>query len=248
MKLYRQFHIVPLLMFLWFVCINAQAAETKIDNSATAILKQMSDYLADLPQFSVNTQNTLEDLLASGHRIDLDVSAKVSLSRPNKLRSERKGLMIDQVFYYNGNQMTLFSPTHNLYATVDAPDTYFGLFKHLHEKIGFSLPIADLVHTDVYSLLMQDVSMALLIGETYINGVACNHLLFSRPGVDFQIWINKAGKPLPLKYVVTDTALQPGLSVSTLLEDWDVEPELKDVDFEFIPPEDSQMIEFILFN
>jgi len=37
----------------------------------------MTDYLGSLRQFSVQTQNSLEDELESGHRIDHDISASV---------------------------------------------------------------------------------------------------------------------------------------------------------------------------
>jgi len=67
---------------------NAQAA---VDPAATRILKWMTDYLDSLKQFSVHTRNTLEDMLDSGQRIDIDASASVTISRPNKLRAERQG-------------------------------------------------------------------------------------------------------------------------------------------------------------
>jgi hypothetical protein len=72
-----------------------------VDPAATQILKQMTDYLGSLQQFSVRTQNTLEDELDSVHRVDFDVSAKVTVSRPNKLHSERRGDPMDQIFYYD---------------------------------------------------------------------------------------------------------------------------------------------------
>ena len=69
--------------------------------------KRMTEYLGNLKQFSVKTQNTIEDLTYSGHRVDEDVSAFVIVGRPNKMFSERKGDLIDQVFYYDGKTLTL---------------------------------------------------------------------------------------------------------------------------------------------
>ena len=62
----------------------------------------MTDYLGGLKQFSVHTQNTLEDLLVSGHRVDYDFSASVTVKRPNKLRAARLGDLMDQRFFYDG--------------------------------------------------------------------------------------------------------------------------------------------------
>ena len=44
---------------------------------------------------------------------------------------------------------------------------------------------------------MQDVTLALNVGKEVIGGVKCDHLLFSRPGVDFQVWMPDSGAPLP---------------------------------------------------
>ena len=126
---------------------EVRAEAQAVDPAATEILKRMSDYLGSQKQFSVHTQNTLEDVLDTGHRIDLDVSASVTVSRPNKLRSERKGDLVDQVFYYDGKTLTLYNPSNNIYATELAPGTFEEMFKYLYETLGFGTPISDLAQT-----------------------------------------------------------------------------------------------------
>ena len=229
------------------VSTEVRAQASAVDPAATEILKRMTDYLGSLKQFSVHTQNTLEDVLESGHRIDLDVSASVIVSRPNKLRSERKGELVDQVFYYDGKTLTLYNPTYNVYAREPAPETFESLFKYMYESLGFGIPVSDLVYPDAFPLLMQDVTFATVIGKTYINGIKCDHLLFSRPGVDFQVWVTEGSRPLPRKYVVTDTAISGKLSISTLMSDWNVAPVVEDVQFTFVPPKGMQKIDFMPF-
>jgi hypothetical protein len=65
-----------------FPCISL-ATRSATDPQADQILKKMCDYLAGLKQFNVHTQNTLEDVLDSGNRVDYDVAAKVVISRPD---------------------------------------------------------------------------------------------------------------------------------------------------------------------
>lgn len=224
-----------------------RAGTPTIDPAATESLKQMSDYLGGLKQFKVKTQNTVEDMLVSGHRIDIDVSAEVTISRPNRILSERRGDMVDQVFYYNGNTLTLYNPGQNVYATRSVPDSFEGLFKYMYEKLSFGIPVSDLVYSDSYPLLMEGVKLAAVLEKTYIDGIRCDHLLFSRPGVDFQIWISEGDRPLPLKYIVTDTTTPELLSVSTFMTDWNVQPEVKDDLFIFTPPKGTQAIDFMPF-
>jgi hypothetical protein len=159
--------------------VQAQA----VDPTATEILKRMTDYLGSLKKFSVHTQNTLEELTDFGH------AANVIISRPNKLRAERRGEMVDQVFYYDGKTLTLYNPADKVYAMVAVPDTLEGMFEFMYWSLGFSIPISDLLYADAFRLLMQDVTLAEVVGQTFIDGVKCDHLLFSRPGVDFQVWV-----------------------------------------------------------
>ena len=96
------------LLALWAAfSTEVRAQAPAVDPDAVKTLKRMTDYLGSLKQFSVHTQNTLEDVLDSGHRVDFDVSANVIVSRPNKLRAEHRGDLIDQIFYYDGKSLTL---------------------------------------------------------------------------------------------------------------------------------------------
>lgn len=243
---------LTMFAFVVFAFATTVHTETKaetpvVDPAATVILQKMTNYLGNLKQFSVQTQNTLEDLWVGGHRVDIDVSSEVMISRPNKLRAERKGDLVNQIFYYDGKNLTLYNPTFNVYATETVPDNFEELFMYMYESIGFAIPVSDLVYANSFPLLMQDVTLATVIGKTVINGMTCDHLLFSRPGVDFQVWVSDGTKPLPLKYVVTDTANSMHLSITTLMSDWNLEPGAGDEQFIFTPPNGSQAVSFVSY-
>ena len=234
------------VLTLWGVGSPSVRAETPaVDPAAVQILKRMTDYLGALKQFSVKTQNTIEDLTDSGHRVDYDVSATVTVSRPNKLKAQRKGDLIDQTFYYNGKTLTLYNPSDKVYATEPAPGTIDGMLGFARSSLGLVIPAADLIYRNNFKLLMQDVTLAVVVGKESINGVQCDHLLFSRPGVDFQVCVAESGKPLPYKYVVTDTSTCALISISTVMRDWDAAPGVDDVSFNFVPPEGVKRISFM---
>jgi hypothetical protein len=245
---------IPLLTVMALVVIGistlhgiSQATGSSIDPQANQILKKMCDYLGNLQQFSVHTQNTLEDVLESGNRVDYDVSAKVVISRPNKLRAERMGDLTDQIFFYDGKKLTLYNPSDKVYATEAAPGTIEEMLDFARESLGLLVPAADLVYRNSYPLLIQDVNLAVVIGKSVINGTTCDHLLFSRPDVDFQVWIADDGQPLPYKYVVTDTATSARLSITTVMSDWNVDLTADDGRFSFAPPQGSKQIAFMPF-
>ena len=224
---------------------EARAQTPAVDPAAVKILQRMTDYLGSLKEFGVHTQNTLEDVLDSGHRVDFDVSASVIVSRPNKLRAERRGDLIDQIFYYDGKTLTLYNPSDKAYATEPAPGTIEGVLDYVRESLGLIVPVADLVYGNGFQLLMQDVTFAKVLGKSFIDGVKCDHLLFSRPGVDFQVWVADTGDPLPYKYVVTDTGTPELLSITTVMSDWNVAPAVADSRFAFVPPQGVKRITFM---
>ena len=152
------------------VATEVRAQAPAVDPAATQILQRMTDYLGNLKKFCVHTQNTLEDLLDSGHRVDFDVSASVIISRPNKLYAARKGELIDQVFSYDGKTLTLYNPSDKVYATEPAPETIEKMLDYVRESPGLIVPVADLVYRNAYPLLMQDVNMALVVGKAFIGG------------------------------------------------------------------------------
>jgi hypothetical protein len=153
--------------------------------------------------------------------------------------------VISQIFYYDGKTLTLYNPSDKVYATVPAPGTIEETLNFARESLGLIIPSADLVYRNAFALLMQDVTFAVVVGKAVIGGVKCDHLLFSRPGVDFQVCIADAGKPLPRKYVVTDTGTPARISVTTVMSDWNVAPGVADARFAFVPPKGVKRITFL---
>jgi hypothetical protein len=89
------------------------------------------------------------------------------------------------------------------------------------------------------------VYSAIIIGKAVIGGVKCDHLVFSRPDVDFQILVPEAGDPLPLKYVVTDRLHFGQPSTTVVMSNWNVAPKLTDAMFSFMPPKDATKTDFL---
>jgi hypothetical protein len=94
-----------------------------IEPKADQLLQKMSQYVAGLKQFSAQTESTIEVVLTSGEKIQFDNPANVSVWRPNKLRADRKGDIVNQEFYYDGKTLTLYNPGDKHYAMVQAPPT-----------------------------------------------------------------------------------------------------------------------------
>ena len=235
---------IGVLALLVTVSTEARAQTPAVDPAAVQILKRMTDFLDGLQQFSVKAENSIEDLHASGHRVDRDLLARVAVKRPNKLIAERTGELLNQRLIYDGQTLTLYNLSQKVYATEKAPPTIEEMITFARETVGILLPAADLLYRNAFPLFMQDVTLAVVVGKGVVGGVECDHLLFSRPGVDFQVWVAKGKQPWPRRYIVTETGTPALLSITTVFSDWNTAPAVDDARFNFVPPKGVQAIPF----
>jgi hypothetical protein len=232
------------LTLLITVSTDARAQAPAVDPVAVQTLKRMTDFLDGLQRFSVNTQSIIEEMHSSGHRVDYDLLANVTVKRPNKMRAQRTGELMNQRFLYDGKTLTVYDPTKKVYATKTGLDTIEEMITFARETGGVLLPAADLLYRNAFPLLMQDVTLAVVVGKAVLDGVRCDHLLFSRPEVDFQVWVSEGKQPFPRKYVVTETATPSKLALTTFLSNWNIAPAVDDAQFKFMPPKGTQATTF----
>lgn len=216
-----------------------------VDSQAVAILRRSMDYLNGLQRFSIKTRTLTEDLLQTGHRVDLEFTGSVTVERPNRLRGEKFGEGLRQTIYYDGTNLTLYDHAKQAYASKPAPGTIPEMFEMAYDSLGLSVPTSDLIWPDVFPLMTQGVTFAMVADREIIGGVLCDHLVFSRPGVDFQIWIPVSGPPFPQKYIVTDTGTPALLSIVAWLSDWKVDQRVPASTFTFVPPDGAKAITFL---
>jgi hypothetical protein len=216
-----------------------------IDPDALQILKGMTDYLGSLQQFGLHTENTYEDVLATGQKIQFGFSTDITVQRPDKIRAERVEGIAHQLYIYDGAKLTVHEAKQDFFATIDVPETIDGLLHFARDQLDLIPPAGDMIYSNAFELLTAAVTSGFVIGEAEIGGVRCYHLAFTTPVVDWQIWISEGDKPLPYKYVLTtrDDPAQP--QFVTMISDWNTDPKIADGTFEFSPPPGTIEIDFI---
>lgn len=219
-----------------------------IDPQAESLLKAATTYLADQKQFSVDTRSTIEAVLDSGQKLQFDHTATLSVQRPNKLRAERRGDLVDQDFFYNGKSLTLSNTDDGYYATVPAPGTLEDMLDFARESLDIVAPAGDLIYSNAFEILMQDVTTAFVVGKSVVEGARCDHLAFRAPHADWQIWIREGAEPLPCKLVITSTDVAGAPQFTAVMTNWNLAPDLGDAAFEFTPAGDVTEIDFLTLD
>ena len=225
--------------------IAALAQAPGADPQAVSLLKACTTYLAGQSRFSVDAQSTIEAVLASGQKIQYDHTALVSVQRPNKLRAERRGDLVDQVFYYDGKTLALANPGDRYYAAVPAPGTLEGMMDFARESLDIIAPAGDLLYKNAFEVLTENVTSGFVVGKGVVDGARCDHLAFRTPETDWQIWIQEGDKPLPRKLVITSTDVEGAPQFSVVMTNWNLQPKLNDEMFEFTPPKDAKKVDFL---
>ena len=216
-----------------------------IDPDALQILKGMTDYLGDLQRFSMHTENTYEDVLETGQKIQFGFSSSIVAQRPNKLRAERSDGAVRQFFVYDGTTLFMQDDHHDVFVTVAVPDNLDDFLFFARDSLDLVPPAGDMVFSNAFELLTASVTSGFVVGKAVIGGVSCDHIAFTTPVVDWQVWIADGDKPLPYKYVLTtrDDPAQP--QFVTYITKWNTAPEIEDGTFDFEPSPTAMEIDFI---
>jgi hypothetical protein len=242
---------VYFILVLWAILLSFPAFGADsgnpptIEAKADAILRQMSEYLNSLEQFTFHTENSVDTLLSSGQKVQLGRAVDVFVRRPDRFRANVEGDIFDQELYYDGKSITLFGKKVNYYATMEAPPKIEAAMDHAMDSFGLVAPLADLMYRNCYDILAEDIRSGFYVGLSSVLGVECHHLAFRGDETDWQIWIENSNRPLPKKFVVTTKWVAGAPQFTALLTNWDVSPQLKDSLFTFVAPGNAQKIEFL---
>jgi hypothetical protein len=225
--------------------VAAQAQPAGIAPEASQILKASTDFLASQQRFSADTRNTLEIVLKSGQKIEFNSTARQSVQRPNRLRAERTGDLVEQVFVYDGQSLTLYNPHDKVYAQVPAPGTLEEMLDFARTRLDIIAPAGDLVYTNAYDILMDGVTEGIVVGKAVIEGVRCDHLAFRAQEVDWQIWIQEGDQPLPRKLVITTLDLPGSPQFGITVTQWNLNPAFDAQTFTFTPQAGVKQVDFL---
>jgi hypothetical protein len=192
-------------------------------DSASKILKAMSDYVASQKTISVTYDSDIEVITSNLQKIQFTSSGQVQLSRPDKLRATRTGGYRDIEIVFDGKMVTVNNKDAKDYAQLDVSGTTDELIDALREKHGVVAPGADLLLSNVFDVMMADVIDGAAIGKGVIDGVECDHLAFRNAESDWQIWIESGAKPIPRKYVITTKGVAQGPQYTLRIKEWKTE-------------------------
>jgi hypothetical protein len=222
--------------------VNPASAE---ESEAKAVFKTMSDFLTAQQSVSVSYDATLEIVTSDMMKVGLASSGSLSFSRPDKIRMTRTGGIADVEMVYDGKTLSAYGKNLNVFGKLQLEGTVDTVIATLRDEFGLELPAADLLSSNPYEVMMENVIDVRALGEGMIRGQMCDHLAFRTADVDWQIWVAQGDKPFPCRFTITSkmTALAPSYSIE--FSGWKSGSEVAADDFKLKPAADAREVAIV---
>jgi hypothetical protein len=134
-------------------------------------------------------------------------------------------------------------PVQNYYAQLETSGPIAAALDPVESRYGVEFPTPDFLQMTSGDEFSRDLTAAGFVGKSHVDGADSDHYAYRTADVDYQIWIARGDKPLPLKLVITSKK-QPAQLEYTALMTWDLAPKIQDATFAFAPPAGASKVAF----
>jgi hypothetical protein len=219
----------------------AEQSSSALEPEALAALTKMSNYLRTLKSFEMRSDTVREEIDSRDQKLQFLGTTTYKARAPNGLVVEVAEDRRIRRFVYDGKSATLLAPRMGFYATVAAPPTIRELLDVLNKKYGVAFPLEDLFLWGTDADHRASLKRGYLVGFARIAGQDADQYAFREKGLDWQIWIARGDKPLPLRVVIAGTS-DPKLPQMEASLNWNTAPKFAADTFVFKPPAGAKPI------
>jgi hypothetical protein len=219
-----------------------ERAAPEVEPEAMQALQRMRTYLSTLTSFEAKSESSLDIVLESGQKVQLDGTATYRVRRPDAFVVETSTPRKQRQFVYDGRKFTVYAPQLGYYAQVDAPPTIRQTLDVAADRYGLTLPLDDLFRWSDAGADNTQIEAAFDLGEVVIDGATTTQYAFRQKDVDWQVWIEKGDRPLPRKVVIVDRTDEARPAYSARLT-WNTNPTFAPSLFAFTPGKDAKAIQ-----
>jgi hypothetical protein len=188
--------------------------------AAKDMFKVMSDYMAAQQKVHFTYDASLEIVTADLQKVSFANSGAVTMTRPDQLRFVRTGGFTDFEILYDGKSVTALGKNLNVFAKVPVEGSIDEALDTLTFDYDVQAPAADLLSTNPYERMMDNVNDAKDLGSGVIGGKECNHLAFRTKETDWEIWIAQGDAPYPCRFTITSKMMAMAPSYSIEITSW----------------------------
>jgi hypothetical protein len=207
----------------------------------------MASLLGKAQRLTVTADCTYDVVQDSGAKIEFGERRVMTIRRPDRAHidvTRRDGTHRGLVF--DGKKLAVFDVEEKVYATAEKPGTIDAAFDYYKNDLGMRLPLSELLAVDLPRKVAGMLDSTRLVGEETVNGVATDHVTLRGDTTDLQLWIARAGDPLPRRVVITYRHAEGQPQYAASLTEWNLAPDVPDSVFTFTPAAGARQIPFLV--
>jgi hypothetical protein len=210
------------------------------------LVTQMATFLAAHNDYSFEALVTYESLQESGQTLHFDMMERVAVSQPDRLfwATRHDDARSDSAWYSAGQFIMLKQP-ENIYGQIDVPATIPEMIDVVTNDYGIIVPFSDLLAGGDESVFLRDLQASDYVGLAWVEGRWSHHLALRNELVDFELWMQVEGDPIPLKITITWKLEEGRPTYVARFREWKFSPVFDESQFDFDAPDGAELIEVL---
>ena len=210
------------------------------------LLTQMATFMATHSDYSFEAFVTYQALQESGQTLHFDMVQRLAVSQPDRLfwTTLNDDARTDSVWFSDGLFSMLKQPD-NIYGQIDVPATIPEMIDVMADDYGLVVPFSDLLAGGGESVFLRDVQVSLYVGLAWVEGRWSHHLALRNELVDYEVWIQAEGDPVPLRLAITWKHEDGRPGYVARFQEWNFSPAFDESLFHFEVPTEAERIEII---
>jgi len=207
-----------------------------VDPAADALLQKMSDGVMSMETFRVVTEERREELADGGRVVTRATTRQAVVARPASLYFESFGRGFWREGWYTDGQLLLADHEADIYIAAELPPTMNEALDYLAANIGVPMPMSDLLYDSPYEALMTSDTRGFHSGTEVVAGEPTDHLTFTNPYVDWEIWLRQGPLALPAKLAITYKNVAGSPRAEIVFRVWELNVPVEPAQFRAEPP------------
>lgn len=224
---------------------SASAPPPALDQAADKILAKACQTLGAADAFSFHADVMFDQVLPGAVKVQYGGAMDYAVQRPGELAIVYRSDLGGKDLWYGNGSLTLFDPKYGMYATIPVPPTIDAMLDQVADQQGLTMPLSDLVYSNPCARPNKIAVYSGYLGVHPVEGVPCDHLALSSSKDDFQIWIDRSGKPLPRKIVINHRSEPGSPEYIAILSGWKFPKDIAASRFQPQLPKDAKQIAFM---
>jgi hypothetical protein len=214
-----------------------------VEQEAVDIVKAAAMAIVNAQSISVTAITGFDVIQGNGQKIEFGSQWKAHIQRPSRahMRSVRRDGEITEITF-DGNDLWMYSPTHEVYAFEPQPGDVDATFNHLLEELDVSTPLHNLFSSELGTGIGDDLIEAYVVGDSTIGERVCHHVAMRNDYSDYQIWIDKGDVPYLRRMVISYREEEGHPQYWVYFTEWNLDAQPAPGTFVFQPPAGAERI------